>query len=175
MGALAGSTRGYIARDEEGRALVTGLLQSIRAKTKRDPVKTAAELEERIAEYFQICIDEGTIPTVEEMSNYCGLSRMALWNWEHGIKLDSIGHDAQRVVQQAKQTLAAFDAQLAINGAIPVALYTFRAKNFYGMRDAQSVEIGTQPPDEMSEDDIAKRYISDGRTVEGECEVGDPE
>ena len=34
-----------------------------------------------------------------------------------------------------------YDAAMAANGMIPASVYSFRAKNFYGMKDVQEISV----------------------------------
>jgi len=72
------------------------------------------------------------------------------------------------MIKKAKQILASIDAELVSSGKIPQVVYIFRAKNFYQMSDQQEITINTQNNQEldMSETDIAKRYLEDGKKVD---------
>jgi len=72
------------------------------------------------------------------------------------------------MIKKAKQILAAIDAELVSSGKIPQVVYIFRAKNFFGMADQQEIVVstGANAEQDMSADDIAKRYLEDSRTVE---------
>lgn len=72
------------------------------------------------------------------------------------------------MVKKAKQILASIDAELVSSGKIPQVVYIFRSKNFYGMSDQQEIVVNANQNSEMdmSADEIAKRYLEDGKTVE---------
>ena len=81
------------------------------------------------------------------------------------------------MVKKAKQILASIDAELVSSGKIPQVVYIFRAKNFYQMSDQQEITINAQNngDQDMSAEDIAKRYLEDGKTVETGFADGDGE
>lgn len=45
------------------------------------------------------------------------------------------------IVKKAKDFIANYDAILAASNKINAAVYCFRSKNFYGMKDVQQVEV----------------------------------
>ena len=80
------------------------------------------------------------------------------------------------MIKKAKGILASIDAELVSSGKIPQVVYIFRAKNFYQMSDQQEIKISAQNGEqELSAEDIAKRYIEDGKTVETGFADGDGE
>jgi len=131
----------------------------------REIVKSDEECAERLNAYFQDCHEQQMIPTVEHMSLALGTVRQVLWQWENGEGCSRARTD---MIKKAKQILGAIDADLVASGKIPQVVYIFRAKNFYGMADQQEIVVnaGASAEQDMSADDIAKRYIEDGRTVE---------
>lgn len=48
-------------------------------------------------------------------------------------------------IKNAKDFIANYDAVLANNNKINAAVYCFRSKNFYGMKDVQQVEVAATP------------------------------
>lgn len=48
-------------------------------------------------------------------------------------------------IKKAKDFIANYDALLANNNKINAAVYCFRSKNFYGMKDVQQVEVAATP------------------------------
>ena len=47
------------------------------------------------------------------------------------------------IVKKAKDLIATYDATFAQNGKQNSAVYIFRSKNFYGMKDVQTLEANT--------------------------------
>ena len=131
----------------------------------REIVKSDEECAERLNGYFRDCHEQQMIPTVECMSLALGTTRKTVWDWENGVGCSRLRSD---MIKKAKQILAAIDADLVSAGKIPQVVYIFRAKNFFGMSDQQEITINAQNSAEqdMSAEDIAKRYLEDGKTVE---------
>lgn len=131
----------------------------------RKCVKTDEECEERIAGYFRDCFEQQMIPTVEGLSLALGTHRQVIWRWENG---EQCSQNRAAMIKQAKQILAGIDAELVSSGKIPQVVYIFRSKNFYGMTDQQEITVSanTQSEQDMSAEDIAKRYLDDGKRVE---------
>ena len=131
----------------------------------REIVKSDEECAERINAYFRDCYEQQMIPTVENLSLALGTVRRTLWGWENG---DGCSQTRSNMIKKAKQILAAIDADLVSAGKIPQVVYIFRAKNFFGMSDQQEITINAagNGDQDLSADDIARRYLEDGKTVE---------
>jgi len=131
----------------------------------REIVKSDEECAERLNAYFRDCQEQQMLPTVENMCLALGTVRRTVWDWENGI---SCSATRTNMIKKAKQILAAIDAELVSSGKIPQVVYIFRAKNFFGMADQQEIVVstGANAEQDMSADDIAKRYLEDSRTVE---------
>ena len=140
----------------------------------RDIVKSDEECAERIDGYFRDCFNQQMIPTVENLSLALGTTRKTTWEWENGIGC-SVARS--NMVKKAKQILASIDADLVSSGKIPQVVYIFRAKNFYQMSDQQEITINAagNGDQDLSADDIARRYLEDGKTVETGFSDGDGE
>lgn len=110
---------------------------------KRTPVKTDEECAERLDEFFQHIYETGELPTVEKMCLALGVDRRTVYSWEMGTRQ---GPARQQMIKQAKQILAALDAELVQHNKIPQVTYIFRAKNFYDMRDQTDVVVAPQNP-----------------------------
>ena len=114
------------------------------------------ELQERFEKLFEICFENGFIPTVEALSLCSGIERTTLYDMEH------IKHEGYRpyanIIKNAKQFIATIEAELARDGEINSTVYIFRAKNYYGMVDKQEMVVtpntGLQTP--MNEEEILK-------------------
>ena len=126
----------------------------------RELVKSDDECAERLQEFFQVLSETGELPSVEKMALALGTTRMSLWNWENGIQCSP---RRQHMIKQAKEMLAAMDADLVSNNKIPQVTYIFRAKNFFGMKDQTDVVITPNNPvgAEVPEEELRKRIAGD--------------
>ena len=126
----------------------------------RSNPKTRTNEEIRVAldRYFQDCEEKGQIPTVEDMALALGTSRQVLWDWERRTQTNP---ERAELIIRAKETIAAIDAKLALEGKINPVVYIFRSKNYYGMKDQQEVVVAPVNPlgDGMSNEELRKKYL----------------
>lgn len=109
----------------------------------RSKVTTDQECADRLNEFFQHISETGELPSVEKLCLALGTNRMQIWRWEHG---EGCGPERASMIQQAKQIMAALDAELVQRNKIPQVTYIFRAKNFYGMKDQTDVVVAPSNP-----------------------------
>ena len=157
--------RGF-GENAEDKILVSRLLQEAFDAYSQPKVKSDEELAERLNTYFKHCAETGQIPTVEEMAHYTGYSQSTVWDWEVG-RLNGFSSQTAEIVKRAKEYLKTFDAKLVVSGKVNPIVYFFRAKNYYGLVDKQEIAISPnmQNEQDLSTEDIAKRYIEDGNSV----------
>lgn len=92
---------------------------------KATPCQSDEEFAERIEAYFQECAEEGIIPKWETIGLALGIGRMEAWNIATGRR----GTPArQRMMQRAKDILAAIDAELVQTGKVNPVVWIFRAE-----------------------------------------------
>ena len=165
-GAAPPQVRRGFGESAEDKALISKLLTEALDAYNQTKVKSDEELAERWNQYFRMCAETGQIPTVEEMAMYSGYTQATVWDWEMGRRQGFSSQTAE-IVKKAKEYLKMFDAKLVISGKENPIVYFFRAKNYYGMQDKQELVIAPQNGEqEMSAEDIAKRYLEDGKTIE---------
>lgn len=115
--------------------------------------KTKEALEERIDEFFVLCQSYGLPATVEGLALATDYDRRTLYE---------IGQGNQRVefmdiIKKAKDFIATYDAVLANSNKLNAAIYCFRSKNMYGMKDVQEIkatsdyDTNPQNPEEVVE------------------------
>ena len=98
--------------------------------------KTQQEMQDRIDDYFQLCQTAGLNPTVEGLALAVDYDRRSLFDIQTGKGKLAFSD----IVKKAKDFIANYDAILASANKINSAVYCFRSKNFYGMKDQISVE-----------------------------------
>lgn len=150
---------------EEDRRLVSKLLTEVMVEYKQERVKSDEELAERLNDYFMRCATRGQVPTVEEMAMSTGYTQSTVWDWEVG-RNKGFSPNTSVIIKKAKDILKTFDAKLVISGKLNFLAYCFRAKNYYGMVDKQEYVVtpNVQQEADFDEDDIRKRYLTDGGT-----------
>jgi hypothetical protein len=67
------------------------------------------------------------------------------------------------------ELMAAFEAEMAMNGLVHFAVYQFRAKNYYGMRDqTEHVIRPANPLGEMESKEELRKRITEGVNIDVE-------
>ena len=156
-----------VTKKPEDVAIIRALMAETLNSWNCPMVKSDAELEERINQFFQKCAEHGTIPTIEELYLATGYSYSYMYDIEHGIR-NGFSPETKKIIERARQLMKTFDAKMVVEGKINPVVYFFRAKNYYDMKDQQDVVV-QGPRDnvqEMSEEDIKKWYLEDGKKVE---------
>lgn len=142
----------YLFEDDSEKAEYNRkILTHLVALYKQPKAETEEDVVKRTEEYFSVCAYKGIKPTVEGYALALGITRQTLWNWENERTKGPAGFD---VIKRAKDIIAAYDAQLAMDNKVFPGTYAFRAKNFYGMKDQQDVvvtpnQIETRPRAEL--------------------------
>lgn len=153
--------------DPKNAATISRLMSETLQSYVKPRVRNDAELEERFVEFYQECAKYGKIPTLEELFLSTGFTlhymRMIMTGERQGFS-----HESKNIVLRAKEFMKTFDAKLVISGELNPVVYIFRSKNYYDMKDQQDVvfNTGADRIAEMSDADIAKWYLEDGKTVE---------
>ena len=124
---------------------------------KKPKAKTDDEIQERLLEFFERCISNGEVMTVEKMALALGYDRKSLWAWETGGEGST--PTRRNLIKKAKELLASYDAEMVAEGKLNPVTYIFRAKNYFGMRDQVEHVVTPNNPlgDEVNPDDIRKR------------------
>ena len=127
--------------------------------------KSDEEVLERIQEFFERCEATGEYPTLEKLCVALGVTRKTVWMWEGG----SMGTARAIYIQQAKETLAAIDSDLVVQGKMNPVPYIFRSKVHYGMRENGIIEEYQKPaePEPDMVESIAQKYIEGLPMIEG--------
>jgi len=124
---------------------------------KKPKATTDEEIRERLLEFFERCISNGEVMTVEKMALALGYDRKTLWAWETGGEGST--PTRRNLIKKAKELLASYDAEMVAEGKLNPVTYIFRAKNYFGMRDQVEHVVTPNNPlgDEANPDDIRKR------------------
>lgn len=123
----------------------------------REKAVTIDDVRERLYEFFYRCISRGEVLTLEKMALALGWSSGKLVSAHNGGEYD---HPMlKELLDSAYQVLASYDAEMAVEGNINSAVYIFRAKNYFGMKDEVEHVITPNNPlgDIRSPEDIRKR------------------
>ena len=137
-------------KDKEFAQRVLGISLEARKLGKLGKPKTVEALEERIDAYLEKCFDAGLPPTVEGMALSIDYDRGTVYDIEHGKAKVQFSN----TIKRAKDFIANYDATLGMSNKLNAAIYCFRAKNMYGMKDVQEIkatsDFSTDPKDPES-------------------------
>lgn len=130
-----GAMQNNVVKDKEltSRVLALGLVARNMGKTK---AQTARELEDRFDNYLQACSDAGLPPVVEGLVLISGYPRTSFWEIAQGMHHQELTN----TVKTAKDYIQNYDAMMATMNKVNAAVYCFRAKNFYDMKDVQEIK-----------------------------------
>ena len=117
---------------------------------------TDNEVEDRVLEYVTTCYHTGQRMTVEKLALALGITRSTLYDWETGHTQSPRRSD---IIKRAKESIAAYDADMVAKGKLNPVPYIFRAKNYYGMKDNQDITITPNNPiTDVNPADIVQKY-----------------
>ena len=119
------------------------------------------EMEGRIEEFFRWCADTGTRPSMERFALAVGTTRETIRRWRNGI---GCSDDRKFLMQQAVEVMAAFDADMVVEGKTPVVAWIFRAKNYYDMEDQKRVIVEANADRVQS----AESLVAEARNLAGD-------
>ena len=123
------------------------------------------EVEQRIGEYFNFCIKENKPPNLIGMGNWLGVNYQTVQDWKDGIvKQNTVAPVIQRAMAMIEDSLV---EQVQSNPKIMVG-GMFLLKSMFRYREQSDVNInmGSQNERVLSADEIARRYLGDGKTIE---------
>lgn len=137
-------------------------------------IKNPHEVEHRIDEYFDFCEMNDKPPNMVGLGNWLGVGYQTISKWKNGDwETESVGGIVQRALSVIEESLVSQvqDNPKAMVGGM------FLLKSMFHYKEQQDIVIttGAQNDAEMSADEIAKRYLGDGKTVETEFVEEDAE
>ena len=137
-------------------------------------IKNPHEVEHRIDEYFDFCEMNDKPPNMVGLGNWLGVTTDTISRWKNGDwSAESVGAIVQRALSVIEESLVTQvqDNPKAMVGGM------FLLKSMFHYKEQQDIVIttGAQNDAEMSADEIAKRYLGDGKTVETTFADGDGE
>ena len=132
-----GALQNNVVKDKDltSKVLKLGLVARNMGKTK---AKTARELEDRFDDYLRACADYGLPPVVEGLVLISGYARTTFWEIAQGLHHPELSN----TIKTAKDYIQNYDATMATMNKVNAAVYCFRAKNFYDMKDVQEIKAG---------------------------------
>lgn len=140
---------------------------NIRNLGKAGKPKTVQEMEDRIDQYFEVCQQAQLNPTVEGLAMAIDYDRRTLFDIQNAKAKIQFSD----TVKKAKDFIANYDAILASSNKMNSAVYCFRSKNFYQMKDTVQVEaISNQSGDIPDQQGVDLAELPEAPAIEIEAE-----
>ena len=151
-------------KDEDSRNLLSEVIACGLKAFRQKPVRSNAELIERIDEYFSGLQNRRVPPTVEEFSLYLGYTHETIYEWVNGVNAGFPdtpfpGCTTSEIAKKALELLHNIDAIQAMKRRTDNTTYIFRAKNYYGMTDTREQRVNinlSNIPDALPPAEVAK-------------------
>ena len=126
-------------------------------------IRSSEQVAGRIEEYFDFCESAKISPNMIGLSNWLGVSRSTLEKWKKGdyTEMTPIIQRAVSIIEECLVSQVQSEPRTMVGGM-------FILKTTFHYKEQQDIVIsaGRQNDAEMSADEIADRYLTDGRTVE---------
>ena len=118
--------------------------------------KNVELLEKRIEEYFVICAEDDSKPSVAGLALAIGVDRKTIWQWSQ-----TENSDRGNTIKKAYQILNLMMEDYMQNGKINPVSGIFLMKNNFGYSDKQEFVLTPNSPlgQQKSTEEIEQRYI----------------
>ena len=117
------------------------------------------QVEQRIGEYFQHCMDCDRRPQVVGMCNWLGINRDTLNSWLRGETRTATHTD---IIKKAYGFLEEMWAEAMLTNRLNPATGCFIGKNWYQYSDTQQIIVTPNNPYQAtSDDDLKDKYLTD--------------
>lgn len=160
-----GAIQDNTCQDGEFVSRALSLNLKIRELGLRGKPKTRDEMQDRITEYFSLCQEAQLNPTVEGLALAINYDRRTLFDIQNAkTKIQFTD-----IVKEAKDFIAGYDAILAASNKMNSAVYCFRSKNFYGMKDQVQIEaVSNQSGDIPNQSGVDLAELPEAPAIEAE-------
>lgn len=118
------------------------------------------QVEQRLHEYFQYCVDNDRRPQVIGMCNWLGISKMAITEWKNGVTRSSTHKD---IINRAYAVMEEMWIDYMQCGKISPPTAIFLAKNFFGYKDVADVVVTPNNPLQGLDDTQAAERILENK------------
>ena len=116
------------------------------------------QVEHRIREYFQFCIDNDRKPNIKGLGNWLGVDDSTVRRWRTGEYREE---EHRAVIKKAVDMLQEMWWDYGQNGKCNPASWIFIGKNAFGMRDETQVVVTPNTPfDNLDADDAKERVLT---------------
>ncbi len=118
--------------------------------------KDIPQLQGRIKQYFEICVEDDMKPSVAGLALAIGVDRKTIWQWAQ-----SENSDRSNTIKRAYQVLNLMMEDYMQNGKINPVSGIFLMKNNFGYQDKQDVVITPNNPlgEKVDRKQLENKYI----------------
>lgn len=116
------------------------------------------QVEQRIGDYFQYCVDNDRRPQIVGMCNWIGITRETLNQWENGGARGTTHTD---MIKKARCIIEEMWADMMMTGKINPASGIFLSKNWFNYKDVADVVVTPNNPMQDMDPEQAKRRLLD--------------
>lgn len=125
------------------KMLILAKLNELESRRGFAKFSSVEEMQLLIESYFNDCVELEIRPTIRGLASALGTVYSTLNDWERGTRDAQLGSKCSALIKKSKQFIAEYDEMLAIEGIDNPILFMFRAKNYYGMKDTQDIQIAS--------------------------------
>lgn len=120
-------------------------------------ISDPAQVQKRIDEYFQFCIDNDRRPQIVGLCNWLGISRQAMNEWKNGDVRKSTHGDMIKKVYSVMEEMWTDYMQY---GRISPPTAIFLAKNWFNYKDVADIVVTPNNPlQDLDETEARKRIL----------------
>lgn len=130
---------------------------------KKPDMTNKEEVDKRIKEYMQLCIDDDIKPSMEGMALAFDVDRKTIWCWANGVDSKYLPDEVRTSIKKVYKLLNAQFVNYAQDGKMDRSVAIFLMKNNYGYKDETEVVVKPDNPlgDQATTADLEKKYIED--------------
>ena len=130
-------------------------------------VSDPKQVEKRIMEYFDFCIQNDRKPNIKGLGNWIGVDEETVMRWRRG---EYRAETHCGLIKKAVDILQEMWWDYGLNGKCNPASWIFIGKNAFSMRDEQQVVITPNTPLQNMDAGEAQKKIMDAIPAESETE-----
>lgn len=133
-------------------------------------MRTPEDVNNRIIQYFQLCMDDDMKPCVEGLGLAFGVSRKTIWSWAKGIDSKYLPPESRDLIKKAYLILNTQLANYAQGGKINPVMAIFLMKNNFEYEDKAEMVVLPKAGDEdtATPEQLQEKYL---QTVDADYEV----
>lgn len=106
-------------------------------------ISDGEQVKQRVADYFNYCIENDRKPNIVGMANWLGVDRSTVHSWKIGKYRASTHHDT---IKKAVDIMEELWVDYMMNGKANPASLIFLGKNMFGYKDVQDVVVTPNNP-----------------------------